>query len=159
MLWLLIGGCNERGRSYLASGCEQHDSRKELPKPKRREGDEAEGGEEAVSLRNLERFVESGLEKLDVWLVLGRPLMPALVAGQRHHKRAACGQDGLRNATAVGAGRANSVECSHRREGRTISDQTNGICTVLDRRECGFLEGKALVMNKRKRARKAAKKR
>ena len=57
-----------------------------------------------------------GLEKLNVWLALGRPLIPALVAGQRHRERAACGRDYLRSAMVIATGWAGAIEISHRRE-------------------------------------------
>ena len=72
--------------------------------------------EKAVGLLRLERFVVPGLEKLDDWLALSRPLIPALVAGQRHRVLAPGGRDGLRSAMVIATGWAGATEFSHRHE-------------------------------------------
>ena len=72
--------------------------------------------EEAVSLRPLEQFVVPGLEKLNVWLAFGRPLIPALVAGQLHRERAARGRDDPWSAMVIATGWAGAIKLSHRRE-------------------------------------------
>jgi hypothetical protein len=53
---------------------------------------------------------------VNVWLALSRPLIPALVAGQRHSERATRGRDDLRSAMVIATGWAGAIEFSHRRE-------------------------------------------
>ena len=71
---------------------------------------------EAVSLRLLERFVVPGQEKLNVWLAFGRPLIPALVAGQLHRERAARGRDDPWSAMVIATDWAGAIELSHRQK-------------------------------------------
>lgn len=99
------------------------------------EGHETEGGEDAVRLRSLELSVVPGLEQLSVWLALSHPLVPALVADQRHQAGAALGRDSRGSAIGNAADRTGAIEFGHRREGRTVRHSTSAICSVLNKRE------------------------